>query len=159
MDRASAYFSRRPILIIDLDTEVAMNGMLGFLENSTGLYLPDTIAALETISAPKATGTLQAIQRIMSDHRVTVERLRNDFQGAHLFQITTFLELHGEELAPMAEQIGREAQKLDMYDPAEAVFALLQAYLEDHRDEFIAALEECCMPSGDRPGADGEKPS
>ena len=30
---------RIPILIIDLDTEVAMQGMLGFLENSTGLCL------------------------------------------------------------------------------------------------------------------------
>ena len=30
---------RIPLLVIDLDTEVAMQGMLGFLENSTGLYL------------------------------------------------------------------------------------------------------------------------
>ena len=55
---------RIPILIIDLDTEVTMEGMLGFLENFTGLYLVETIDALETLSAHKAAGTLRSIERI-----------------------------------------------------------------------------------------------
>lgn len=132
---------RIPILIIDLDTEVAMNGVLGFLENSTGLYLADTIDALRTISAHKAADTLRTIQRIMSDHGVTVERLRTDLNNAQLYQITNFRELHGEELLPMAEQIEHEARKLNIYDPAEPVFDLLEAYLRGRREEFVAALE------------------
>jgi hypothetical protein len=137
---------RIPILIIDLDTEVLINGMLGFLENSTGLYLAETIEALETISAHNAAGTLRTIQQIMADYGVTVERLRRDFDGAQLYEITSFLEMHGDELSPMAEQIEREARKLDLYDPEEPVFDLLNAYLQGRRDEFVPVLERYVGP-------------
>jgi hypothetical protein len=142
---------RIPILIIDLDTEVTMEGMLGFLENFTGLYFVKTIDALETLSAHKAAGTLRSIERIMRDHGVTVERLRKDFDRAQLFQITNFIELHAEELSPMAEQIEHEARKLDIYDPAEPVFDLLKAYLDGRRDELIASLEACQASGGHLP--------
>jgi hypothetical protein len=132
---------RIPILVIALDTEVTMNGMFGFLENCTGLYLIETIEALEAISAHKAADTLRTIQQIMSDHGVTVERLRRDLNNAQLYQITNFRELHGDALLPMAEQIDREAQKLDIYDPTEPVFDLLETYLQARRDELVAALE------------------
>jgi len=139
---------RIPILLIALDTEVTMQGMLGFLENSTGLYLVDTIDALETISAHKTADTLRAIQRIMSEHGVTVEHLRRNLNNAQLYQITSFRELHGEKMLPMAEQIDREAQKLYIYhyrpidnDSTEPVFDLLEAYLQARRDELVAALE------------------
>jgi hypothetical protein len=125
-----------------------MQGMLGFLENSTGLYLVDTIDALETISAHKTADTLRAIQQIMSNHGVTVERLRRNLNNAQLYQITNFRELHGEELLPMAEQIDREARKLYIYryrpidnDSTEPVFDLLEAYLQGRQDELVAALE------------------
>jgi hypothetical protein len=137
---------RIPILIIDLDTEVMINGMLGFLENSTGLYLAETIEALGTISAHNAASTLRIIQQIMADHGVTVERLRRDFDGAQLYEITSFLEMHGDELSPMAEQIELQARKLNLYDPAEPVFDLLEAYLQGRRDEFMAALEAYVGP-------------
>jgi hypothetical protein len=40
---------RISVLIIDLGIEVCINSILGFLENSTGFYLVDTIAAMEAI--------------------------------------------------------------------------------------------------------------
>lgn len=40
---------RTVVLVVDFDTEVSMEGMLGFLENSPGRYLPETITAFETI--------------------------------------------------------------------------------------------------------------
>ena len=116
--------------------------------------LVETVDALETLCAHKAAGTLRAIQRTMSDHGVTVARLRKDFDRAQLYQITNFLQLHGEELSPMAEQIECEARKLDIYDPAEPVFDLLKTYLERRRDELIASLEACLAPRppfGDAP--------
>lgn len=39
------------IFIIDYDTELSMNGILGFLKNSTNKYLPQTITALKNIGA------------------------------------------------------------------------------------------------------------
>ncbi|WP_338631889.1 hypothetical protein [Clostridium baratii] len=37
------------IFIIDYDTELSMNGILGFLKNSTNKYLPQTITALKIL--------------------------------------------------------------------------------------------------------------
>jgi hypothetical protein len=42
---------RVPILVLDFDTELSMNGILGFLENSTGGLFPETIDAFEKIGA------------------------------------------------------------------------------------------------------------
>jgi hypothetical protein len=133
---------RIPILIIDLDNELHMNGILGFLENPTGRYLTDTIDALDIIAAHDTATTLRAVHRIMMEHGVTFERLRNDFAKCREFEITSFSELHGEELSQMADLIVQEAKKLYIYDPAaESVFELLSAYLEGRRDEFAASLE------------------
>jgi len=89
---------RIPVLIIDFDTEVCMSGILGFLENSIGFYLADTIAALEAIGAHDTAATLCTIQRIMEEHGVTHERLRGDLAHMQEWQITTFAECRGEEL-------------------------------------------------------------
>jgi hypothetical protein len=140
--RAIPEVLRIPILISDFDSEVQMNGMLGFLENRTGLYLVDTIDALDAISAHKTADTLRAIQRIMSEHGVTVERLRSDLANVQEFQVTSFAELHGERLADMAQQIDDEARNLYLYEQlGEPVFDLLEAHLQQRSDELLAALE------------------
>jgi hypothetical protein len=140
--RAIPEVLRMPILISDFDSEVQMNGMLGFLENRAGRYLVDTIEALNAISAHKTADTLRAIQRIMSEHGVTVERLRSDLANVQEFQVTSFAELHGERLADMAQQIEDEARNLYLYEEAgEPVFDLLEAHLQRRRDELLAALK------------------
>ena len=53
---------RVPILILDFDTELNMNGMLGFLENSTGLYFTETIEAFEKVGATETVSILRAIE-------------------------------------------------------------------------------------------------
>ena len=121
-DSGRYYNEERPngAIGIDLYTEVHMNGILGFLENSTGLYLTDTVDALETIAAHDTAKTLRVIQRIMNEHGVTVERLRSDFAKVPEW-ITTFRELHGGELSQMVH----EARKLYIYKhTAEAPFEL-----------------------------------
>jgi len=47
---------------------------------------------------------------------VTHERLRADNARMQEWQITTFAESHGEEPSQMAKAIGREAEKLYLYD-------------------------------------------
>jgi hypothetical protein len=137
---------RIPILLINFDTAVLMNGILGFLENSTGFYLADTIAAMEAIGAHGTAATLRTIQRIMAEHGVTHERLRADFARLQEGQITSFAETHGEELSQMADLVDQESNKLYIYDltydrEGEDVFGLLSAYIEQRRDELVALLE------------------
>src|SRR5262245_27892411 len=137
---------RIPILLIDFDGAVLMNGILGFLENSTGFYLADTIAAMEAIGAHGTAATLHTIQRIMAEHGVTHERLRADFARLQEGQITSFAKLHGEELSQMADLVSQESNKLYIYDltydrEGEDVFGLLSVYIEQRRDELVALLE------------------
>jgi hypothetical protein len=132
---------RISILIIDFDTAIQMNGMLGFLENSTGLYFLDTIDAFEAIGASKTANILRTIRGIMSDCGVTVEQLREDFANCEPNQITSFSKLHGEKTSQMSELVDHEASKLYVYDQSgEAIFDLLETYLENRKDRFIASL-------------------
>lgn len=131
------------ILLIDFDTEVTMQGILGFLENSTGLYLPETIQAFATIGANETAQVLRRIQAIMAKHGVSPSRLREDFAEVEQYQITSFAELHGEQLEPMTEEIDQEAEKLYLYaEHGEGVFSLLEDYVKNHRGELIKALND-----------------
>lgn len=44
------------VLLIDCDTELSVNGLLGFLENSTGRFLGQTTEALRLIGCPQSFG-------------------------------------------------------------------------------------------------------
>src|SRR5262245_22216180 len=137
---------RIPLLIINFDSEVCQNGILGFLENSSGFYLADTIAAMEAIGAHGTVATLRTIQRIMAEHGVTHERLRSDLARMQVWQITNFAKSQGEELSQMADLVDQESNKLYIYDrmhdrEGEDVFVMLSAYIEQRKDELVALLE------------------
>ncbi|MEC0208763.1 DUF4375 domain-containing protein [Paenibacillus ehimensis] len=55
------------VLLIDFDTELNMNGILGFLENSTGKYFNETIEVLERIGAAHDANALKDIKRILKN--------------------------------------------------------------------------------------------
>ncbi|MHA7964357.1 DMP19 family protein [Paenibacillus sp. CAU 1782] len=50
------------ILLIELDTELSVNGITGFLENGTGRYLDETIDCLRRIGALEDYEALSAIK-------------------------------------------------------------------------------------------------
>jgi len=120
---------RIPILVIVHDTALCMGGMIGFLEDFGG-YLVDTIDALETISAHKTAHTLRTIQQILSNNGVTAEDL-----------------MYGWKMPEqMEEQVDREFFGKSylwspLEDPAEPMLGLLEAYLQDRRNELVAVLE------------------
>ncbi|GIP31766.1 hypothetical protein J2TS4_09760 [Paenibacillus sp. J2TS4] len=58
------------VLLIDLDTEVTMNGISGYLENSSGCYLEDTIEALERIQLKQDLSILKNIQNILASNGI-----------------------------------------------------------------------------------------
>lgn len=133
---------RLPILVLDFDTAVEMQGILGFLENSTGLFLPETIDAFEKIGAVETASILRDIQKTLERHGVTPARLRSDFAETQPFQVTTFAELHGD-LGTMSAEVEKEARRLYIYgkpDAREPVWRLLEAYVETHRAECHAEI-------------------
>jgi hypothetical protein len=49
------------IFLIDLDTELSMQGISGLLENSTGAFIPNMITALKNIRANNEADILHAV--------------------------------------------------------------------------------------------------
>ena len=133
---------RVPILVTDFDIEMCMSGMLGFLENETGLNFKETIEALDRIGAAETAAVLRAVQETLEKHGMTPFRLRADFEGAQEVRVTTFQETHGD-LGTMPDEVDEDAQRLYLYakpGEGEPVMSLLEAFVEGNRTEFIAEL-------------------
>lgn len=134
---------RVAILILDFDTELNMNGMLGFLENSSGLYFPETIEAFDKIGATETVSILRAIERTMERHGMTPARLRADFEGTQAYQITSFRELHGD-LGTFPSEVEEDAKRLYLHgetESSEAISSLLADFVEKNRMKFFAEIE------------------
>jgi hypothetical protein len=133
------------VLLIDCDTEIEMNGILGFLENMTGRYLPQTTEALRLIGAPKCAVILNSVHASMTKHGVSSERLRGDFEGTTEFQITSFSEMHGDRLDLFTTEVDKLTNGLSIfntrYSPEDAYGAFC-SYLDGRFDELCREVDE-----------------
>jgi hypothetical protein len=133
---------RVPILILDFDTELNMNGMLGFLENSTGLYFAETIEAFDKIGASETVSILREIEKTLEKHGVTPTKLRADFAGTQEYQITTFRDLH-VDLGTLPNEVEEDAERLYVYGKvgaSEPVWSLLEVFVEENRPALFAEI-------------------
>jgi hypothetical protein len=128
------------VLFVDCNTEIEINGVLGFLENSTGRYLPELIEALDMIGAPKCAATFRSIQTCMTKHGVSWEQLRGDFDDTEEFQIASFRDLHGKQLDLFTTEVNKIAEGcislFDSPDSPEDVYRALCDYLDDRLAEL-----------------------
>ena len=104
------------VLLIDCDTEIEINGMLGFLENMNGRFLPKATEALRLIGAPKCAAIFESIQDCMTNYGVSWERLRGDFDGTTEFQITSFREMHGERFDSFATEVDELIRQFSLFN-------------------------------------------
>lgn len=130
------------ILIIDLDTEVTMEGILGFLENSTGLYLDDTISTLERIKAYEDRQVMSNIRDILKKYNVSTHDLRDDVNRGSLYEISSFSQTHGSQYDQMAEEIGLEADKLYLNRESGNIFDYLIDYVAENKGLLYDALAD-----------------
>jgi hypothetical protein len=129
------------ILLIDCDTEIAMNGLLGFLENLTGAHLDATVRALALIGAERTARQFADIQEIMRRHCVSWDGLRSDFKGSKEFEISSFSALHGRE-AFTREVSEISAVSLFQSGSVEDVYRLLCDYLDANLDQLNAEIQK-----------------
>ncbi|MDN4088495.1 DMP19 family protein [Paenibacillus polymyxa] len=123
---------RTIILLIDFDTELSMNGVFGFLENATGKYLNETIAALKLIRAEEDSS-------IMKEIRDLIEGI--NFNGKiklEQYQVTPFEERHDINKR-LLERIKELADGLYIYSIDRDIFEYLIGYLSDN---WIVLLQE-----------------
>jgi len=127
------------VLLIDCDTEIDMNGMLGFLENMNGRYLGNVIEALEKIGAQKCAAIFNSVQECMSKYNITWEHLRSDFERSSEYEITSFQKLHGNSINSFANEISEVASDFSLFNSLyspEAAYKLFVQYLERVVDQF-----------------------
>ncbi|WP_440117841.1 DMP19 family protein [Paenibacillus sp. QZ-Y1] len=132
---------RDTILIIDLDTELSMNGMTGFLENASGQYLGETIEAMERIGNEADAEILKKIERMLSESGVTNGQLRDNVNGLSEHDITTSLQTHGEQIHEVLQQVELEAENLSMQSDNEESFDLLYQYVDTNKDRLKEEME------------------
>ncbi len=97
--------------IIDFDAELTMNGILGFLENSSGRYLSETVAALQLIGAAKDAALLKEIEKQVEKINVETKIELNPYQ------VTSFEDRHSinEEALKKIEELA-DRLYLNSYD-------------------------------------------
>lgn len=129
------------ILLINFDTEVTMQGILGFLENSTGLYFKDTIQSFEKVKAKDDYKILCKIDSVIEKYNVSTTDLRKSVSNQELYGISNFAELHGTDSEEMVEEIIFLADELYVSHEERNVFDHLIEYIDQKRDLLIKELK------------------
>ncbi|MFC9707378.1 DUF4375 domain-containing protein [Paenibacillus sp. NPDC056933] len=132
---------RDTILIIDLDTELSMNGMTGFLENASGQFLGETTEAMQRIGNDADAEILKNIQHMLSESGVTPEQLRENVNALSEQDVTTTLNTHGQQIHEVLQQVELEAGHLSMQSDNEGVFELLYQYVDTNKDRLKQEME------------------
>ncbi|MET3544881.1 hypothetical protein ABID47_001475 [Paenibacillus favisporus] len=130
------------ILVINLDTELNMQGILGFLENSTGLFLNDTIETLQRIQAEEDYDILKAIKSILEQNNVSTQDLRNNVDNQMEYSITSFSETHSSKYDDMVSEISEVADKLYLYDGDRNLFDYLIQYVDKNKNNLVGELNK-----------------
>ncbi|OWR32316.1 DUF4375 domain-containing protein [Saccharibacillus sp. O23] len=104
------------IWVIDFDTELSINGILGFFENSSGNYLNATIRTLRLIEAVEDADLLEQIEKRIEGIDFSSEI---ELQPG---QITTFEQRHRideqilSEIAALAAQLYLSSEDRNIFD-------------------------------------------
>ena len=129
------------ILIIDFDSTLATQGVLGFLVNSTGMYVSETIAALKSIGAPLSAGVLEEIEGLMAGYGLTHAGLREIFKSAAGGQLASLSEVNRPELDQIAHGIRKASGWFTCVDSCEEPLRrLLADYVDGNRSAVFDAL-------------------
>ncbi|MCM3268846.1 DMP19 family protein [Paenibacillus elgii] len=129
------------VLLIDFDTELNMNGILGFLENSTGKYLNETIEALERIGAVRDSDAMKAIKRILENYNLSTGQLHRDLQDLEPYEINHFGQVHAITDDEFFEEIQHAADKLTFHSQEENIFDHLLTYIEANKRSFVKDVQ------------------
>ena len=145
---------RTAALLIDLDSALLMNGLSALVENSIGGYLPEIIAALDTVGAAENARALRTMQGIMAKHQITHAMMRADFERLEVHAITNFHELHGDAASAMLDELESEVSP-QLYvnrQDGENPIDLLETYVALHDSELRRLIVEAHQtPPSERP--------
>ncbi|GLX69352.1 DMP19 family protein [Paenibacillus glycanilyticus] len=128
------------LLILDFDIELQMNGIIGFIENSTGNYFEETIQTLFRIGATDDFEIINNIKRLLISNGITPIRLRENVNESSLYQVTYSSDIHGDDLAEVLNEISSQADYLYLYRDNDNIFDNLFHYLDVNKVGLIRYL-------------------
>ncbi|MHA7966705.1 DMP19 family protein [Paenibacillus sp. CAU 1782] len=128
------------VLLINLDTELSMNGILGFLENPSGAYFDQTIDALERILADKDFNIMKSIKNLLNSNGINVSSLRTNVNNLEEFQVSSFSRTHGRESINIINSIEILAGQLYLYRDDNDLFEYLFKYVEVNKVDIIGLI-------------------
>ncbi|WP_163855496.1 DMP19 family protein [Paenibacillus elgii] len=129
------------VLLIDFDTELNMNGILGFLENSTGKYLNETIEVLERIGAVRDADAMKSIKRILENYNLSTGQLHRDLQDLEPYEINHFRQVHAIADDEFFEEIQHATETLTIHSQEENIFDHLLTYIEANKRSFVEDVQ------------------
>lgn len=115
--------------LVAFDTELSMEGIFTFLENSIGHYAPNIIQAFRLIGAGNDADTLEEICRLAPPDVMRGEFLDEDHQE---YDITVFNDDHElkEEVAEKIEELEEQLYLNSEFDIWETLFKYLDEQIE-----------------------------
>ncbi|TCM91006.1 uncharacterized protein DUF4375 [Paenibacillus sp. BK033] len=125
------------ILLIDLDTELNINGVLGFIENSSGRYLDETIDVLGRIRAVNDANALKEIKDILREYDAGAHKLNDDIQHLQQYEVRSYAQTHPILDDEFYDRIQRAEEKLYINANQENVFDHLMRYIEANKKELM----------------------
>ncbi len=137
---------RIAIVVLDFDTEVAMSGLLGFLENSTGRYLKETVNALALIEAPRSSLALKSVVAMARKYRVSFLFPRAKRPTGRPSPTTQFHDLPEKQQDKLSEGISKVGRFFTCDDTGpEPLRKLLAVYAARHRRGIIGAISKLSL--------------
>lgn len=126
-----ADFIQTALFLIDFDTELNMEGIFSFLENSIGHYAPNIIKAFRDIGDDKDADILSEICRLAPPDLIRGEFLNGDYSE---YDISAFDDIHelSEETSEKIEILESRLYLNSGFD----MWQLLYDYLDRRIDEL-----------------------
>jgi hypothetical protein len=130
----------RPIsvvmLIIDFETEVAMNGIADFIGNSTGRHAAETVLALERVGCADEAALLERILAVASRAGMTHESMQADRADLASSTVASFNRVHGSKWHAAHENIAELCDGIDF----KKVRKHTKAFVTEHQDALSREL-------------------
>jgi hypothetical protein len=115
------------MLLVDFDTEVAINGITDFIGNSSGRYINETISALRKISCGAEAEVLAKIEAITSAVGMTHQAIQAERSGLAEYSITSFSQLHGDKWRAVSTQVHELCSSINFAHVTERVLQFVAA--------------------------------
>lgn len=128
------------LLILDFDIEVDINGLFGFLENSSGRWLDETAAAFLSVGADSTAELLTRVRAQMIESDVTFSGLRDPNVRGVEYEVSTFSQRHGSKLDEFADAIRRIEDCLYADESDQSPLQRIESFAEQHVDEIQSEL-------------------